>query len=102
VSQAGGAPSRAALAREAGFVDYRGTRPEDNPLLNPPKEAWFVQASRGGAAVRLTPEFFPFCRSRDECRERAMERVRRDPAFRELFRGHILHYVMLSDCLEIR
>jgi hypothetical protein len=95
-------PRRTPLAKAAGFVDYRGTKTADNPLINPPKEAWFVQASRGGSAISLTPEFFPFSRSRDEARDRVMERVRHDLDFRKLFAGYTLHYVCLTDCVEIR
>lgn len=88
------------LAKSAGFVDYRGAR--ENPILKPFKEGWKVQAYRGGSAVSLTPEFFPFCRSRDEVREKVMERVKHDLDFRRLFKGYRLEYVCFNDCLEIK
>jgi hypothetical protein len=95
-------PRRTPLAKAAGFVDYRGTKTADNPIINPPKEAWFVQASKGGSAISLTPEFFPYARSRDEARDRVMERVRHDPAFTTLFKGYLIHYVLMTDCIQIK
>jgi hypothetical protein len=95
-------PRRTPLAKAAGFVDYRGTKTADNPLLNPPKEPWVIVAYRGGQSIHLSPEFFPICRSRDECRDRALDRVKRDPDFVKLFRGHRLLYLRIDDCVEIR
>lgn len=95
-------PLHSPLARSAGLNDYRGTKPADNPLLNPPKEAWVIHAYRGGQSINLTPEFFRFARSRDEARELAMERVKHDLDFRRLFKGYRLQYVRFDDCLEIR
>lgn len=88
--------------RSLGLHSYAGVKEKDNPLLAPFKESWKVQAFKAGQAMSLTPEFFPFAKSRDECRDRVLDRVRHDPGFCRLFRGYRLEYVMHTDCVEIR